>query len=267
MRVRKLLSVILFLLFSSLPDWATVPVDRPSDYLRVIYNNIPGNNKLKPDWGYAAWISFNGMTVLFDSGARPQILKNNMALLGLDPANVDQLIISHNHSDHTGGLDYVIPKLNPELQVYLPEPVKSFEGIAFKKEIKISGKFEKAGEGIWITEVYQDAINQIKEEAVVLEKGDAIILITGCAHPGIVEICRKIKDKFPDKQFRLVTGGFHLLQMKPEEVLKISGELKKLGIQSIAPSHCTGDKAIRIFKESWGVNCLDLNLGDVYPID
>ena len=90
--------------------------------------------------------------------------------------------------------------------------------------------------------------------------------LTGCSHPGIVNIVRTAKEIFPDKDIALLAGGFHLIDKSAKEIREISNELKALNINIIAPSHCTGEQAIKIFKEEWGAQMIDFNLGDEQKI-
>ena len=94
----------------------------------------------------------------------------------------------------------------------------------------------------------------IYEQSLLLSSGGELFIITGCSHPGIVNIVKKAKEINPDDKIKLVAGGFHLIRHSKDEVKNISDELKELGVQNISPSHCTGDDAIDIFKHEWGEN-------------
>jgi 7,8-dihydropterin-6-yl-methyl-4-(beta-D-ribofuranosyl)aminobenzene 5'-phosphate synthase len=56
------------------------------------------------EWGYAALVEVDGKRMLFDTGARPQTVLNNARELNVDLASVEDLVLSHSHDDHTGGL-------------------------------------------------------------------------------------------------------------------------------------------------------------------
>ena len=72
--------------------------------ITVVYDNRESNPFLKTDWGFSAWISFRGETLLFDTGTKGRILRRNLRSLDLDPAEIEQVFLSHAHDDHTGGL-------------------------------------------------------------------------------------------------------------------------------------------------------------------
>jgi 7,8-dihydropterin-6-yl-methyl-4-(beta-D-ribofuranosyl)aminobenzene 5'-phosphate synthase len=92
-----------------------------------------------------------------------------------------------------------------------------------------------------------------------------LIVITGCAHPGIVEIVKNAK-KIHNKNIYMVFGGFHLPQKSESEVKRIIEEFRELGVLKVGPTHCTGDKAIQLFKDSFGENYIKLGVGKVIEI-
>jgi 7,8-dihydropterin-6-yl-methyl-4-(beta-D-ribofuranosyl)aminobenzene 5'-phosphate synthase len=74
------------------------PGRRLADYRRTLHN----------EWGLSLWLESQmagaGRTLLLDYGYTPAVLANNLELLGLDPARINALVISHGHYDHFGGL-------------------------------------------------------------------------------------------------------------------------------------------------------------------
>jgi 7,8-dihydropterin-6-yl-methyl-4-(beta-D-ribofuranosyl)aminobenzene 5'-phosphate synthase len=71
------------------------------------------------DWGFAVFINYNGKTILFDAGNDADKFEHNVRALGLDIRNVDIAILSHRHSDHASGFEYVL-KEKPSIKAYLP---------------------------------------------------------------------------------------------------------------------------------------------------
>ncbi|MBN1380207.1 MAG: hypothetical protein JXA41_00880 [Deltaproteobacteria bacterium] len=84
--------------------------------------------------------------------------------------------------------------------------------------------------------------------------------MTGCAHPGIVGIVKKAREIFSEKEIHLVVGGFH----HPSEAV-IKG-LKELGVEKVAPSHCTGDQAIDAFRNEYKNNFITYGVGKIIVI-
>ncbi len=56
------------------------------------------------EWGFAALIAADGHRILFDPGARPETGRNNARELKVDLTNIPDVVLSHSHGDHTGGL-------------------------------------------------------------------------------------------------------------------------------------------------------------------
>ena len=107
---------------------------------------------------------------------------------------------------------------------------------------------------------------QIKEQALLIETSQGIILITGCAHPGIVDIVKKAKDVLK-KDIYLVFGGFHLVETSANQVNRIIAEFEDLGVQKVGATHCTGDEAIELFKKAYGENFVALGVGKRITVD
>ena len=56
------------------------------------------------EWGYSALVEVDGRKFLFDTGSNPDVVLKNAKTLGIDLSDVEDVVISHNHNDHTGGL-------------------------------------------------------------------------------------------------------------------------------------------------------------------
>src|SRR5215468_4829384 len=77
---------------------AIAPAPRGGDFRKSLHN----------EWGLSLWLESEGggdqRTLMLDYGYTPDVLLNNMALIGVDPSKLDALIVSHGHYDHFGGL-------------------------------------------------------------------------------------------------------------------------------------------------------------------
>ncbi|HHW21022.1 MAG TPA: hypothetical protein GXX27_07845 [Thermodesulfovibrio thiophilus] len=76
-----------------------------------------------------------------------------------------------------------------------------------------------------------------------------MVVVTGCAHPGLITILERVKEILNQNVFALV-GGLHLKDYGEEQLRQLVVYLKSEGIKYIAPSHCTGDLARSLFKDS-----------------
>lgn len=100
----------------------------------------------------------------------------------------------------------------------------------------------------------------LPEICAVLELGEwGSLVITGCAHPGLTTIVREVVRY--TKRVRALIGGFHLMS-EPYSVLKnIGEELRELGVEYVAPLHCSGSRTAYIFQDS-GLKTMRLRAGD-----
>lgn len=230
----------------------------------IVYNNVPFDTSFKTAWGMSCYIEGFEKNILFDTGGDGEILLYNMGKLKIDPKSVDLVVLSHIHGDHIEGI-WELLKINPKITVYLPS---SFPR-NFKSRVKSSGakvievsKPTKICKDLWST---GEMGRFMKEQALVLNTKKGIIVVTGCAHPGIVNIVKKACKLVQNKVY-LVLGGFHLMAYSESEVKKIIKELKQIGVEKIAPSHCTGGRAIELFREAWEKDFFDLGCGAVLKL-
>ena len=76
--------------------------------LTIVYDNNAYNPKLQTDWGFACLIEWDDTTLLFDTGGKGDLLLSNITKFDLDPGEVDVVVLSHIHGDHTGGLNHLL---------------------------------------------------------------------------------------------------------------------------------------------------------------
>lgn len=234
--------------------------------LIILYNNVPHNEALSTDWGFSCFVEKGDKNILFDTGGDGEILLNNMEHFKITPSDIDVVILSHIHADHVGGLWGLLER-NSDILVYLP---MSFPDDFKDRIAELGAEFIPVSESIKICDnIYSTGEMEamgFKEQALIIDTPKGLIVVTGCAHPGIVNIAKKSK-RLLGKEIYMLLGGFHLLAYSEEQVKEIVEDLKKLEVHIIAPSHCTGGRPIELFKEGWGENFLDLGCGAVFEIE
>jgi 7,8-dihydropterin-6-yl-methyl-4-(beta-D-ribofuranosyl)aminobenzene 5'-phosphate synthase len=270
MYLQKNIALILFLgwaLFMSQIDSAVGSTEKDEQgrfRLHVVFNNVPYKADLKSSWGFACLIEGLEKTVLFDTGGNGEILLSNMQHLGLDPENVDAVVLSHIHGDHTGGLDTFLAR-NPDVTVYIPE---SFP-LSFKKKLLHLGAVIDTitGPRQLIDSIYStgEMGMTVREQALIIDTQQGLIVITGCAHPNVADMAEQAQ-KYLGKKIYLLMGGFHLLKKSNAEIRAIIKRLKILGVKKVAPSHCTGNNAIRMFRDQWKDDFIEGGLGAVIEV-
>jgi len=224
--------------------------------LTVVYNNIPFDKRLTTGWGFACLIETDATTVLFDTGVVGSVLMDNLAALAIDPRKIDRVVLSHYHDDHTAGLDALLD-VNDHLTVYVP---RSFPA-PFKTHVAERARVQEVGESAVIARQIRttgEVAGGTSEQALIVETGQGLILVTGCAHPGIVKMVQHAR-LYGDVYF--IMGGFHLMDRMESESEAVVTTLKTMGIQKVAPSHCTGDVAILQFQAAFGTGFVPSGAG------
>lgn len=232
--------------------------------LTVTFNNVGYHPGLETSWGFSCLVEGLDRTLLFDTGGDGNVLLANMERQSIDPGSFNAVFISHMHGDHTGGLDRLLSR-NADVDVYLPASAST----DFAQAVAARGA--RVHSIKTATRLFDDAYSSgelgtaPKEQSLVLDTPKGLVIITGCAHPNIVNIVRKVKRQ-RNKEVYLLMGGFHLLGMDREQLQGIVHDLKQEGVARIAPSHCTGDAAIAMFRQEWGENFVEGGLGAVIKI-
>jgi 7,8-dihydropterin-6-yl-methyl-4-(beta-D-ribofuranosyl)aminobenzene 5'-phosphate synthase len=258
----SILAFSLILTFASVCK-ASALEDNPIT-ITILYDNYIFSEGLKADWGFSCIIKGTEKTILFDTGTKSDILFHNINKLKVNPKDVELVAISHIHGDHTGGLFAFLDE-NNKVTVYLPA---SFPDEFVSRVEKAGAKVvpvDKPAEICKGVSLTGEMGVQIKEQSLILNTSKGLVVITGCAHPGIVGIVKRAKQVI-DKKIYLVCGGFHLRSKSEDEVKKIIGEFKDLGVIKVGASHCTGDRAIELFKEAYKENFVQMGVGKVIRI-
>ncbi len=243
---------------------ASLPETSALFTLTVLYDNVAYDTRLQTDWGFACLVQGPEQTVLFDTGGKGAVLLHNMRVLGVDPQAVDAVVLSHEHADHTGGLANFLAE-NPRVTVYLPATFPT----SIKETVRRAGATlvkvtEPLPIGAWA--VVTGALGtEIPEQALALITPRGLVVITGCAHPGIVALVQQAQ-AIAGGEIYLVLGGFHLQSAGTAELAATSAGLQALGVQHVAPSHCTGDGARRALAEAFGPGYDESGAGRVFVI-
>ena len=230
----------------------------------ILYDNTSVKRGVGSAWGFSCLIKHNGKAILFDTGGKADVLLANMKALRISPAAVTDIVISHNHWDHTGGLFGFLSK-NHKVKVYVPASFSQ----AYRNEIKASGakcvgikNFTKISKDVYSS---GELGAVIKEQALFINTSKGLIIITGCAHPGILEMIESVKKEI-EKPILAVLGGFHLASKSRAEVEKIIAEFKRLGVTHVGPCHCTGERVIRQFKKEYKDGFIPIGAGSAINI-
>jgi 7,8-dihydropterin-6-yl-methyl-4-(beta-D-ribofuranosyl)aminobenzene 5'-phosphate synthase len=254
---------------SLLPKIREGPSERPSTpELRlartgcnttILYDNYPFDPRLRTAWGFSCLVAVESSTILFDTGGNGALLMENMEALGVDAETIDVVVISHIHMDHRGGLPPFLA-VNPDVEVYIPASFESNVKDNIKR--RAAEVFEVVNpvqicEGVATTGLLGSGV---REQSLLVNTHEGLVVVTGCAHPGIVEITKKAKE-VTGEDVHLVIGGFHLAGRGAGSINGTIAGLKGLGVEGAAPCHCSGDLARKLFEEAYGDDYIEVGVG------
>ena len=202
--------------------------------LIITYNN-EARKGFKSGWGFSCFIDVDNKKILFDTGDEPQGLLSNMTKLNINPEDIDIVVISHDHWDHTGGLNGLLEE--NKNQAYLINPAD------FSEPTNIT-------ESVYSTGPLKSFFGPV-EQSLFIETKKGLIVIVGCSHPGVDKILNVAK-KYG--KIHAIIGGFHDFS-----------ELDALeGISLIGACHCTQHK--QEIKERYPQQFREIRAGDVIEI-
>ena len=240
---------------------ASEPESRHMPTITIVYDNNPYREGLETAWGFSCLVRGMERTILFDTGGDGGVLLANMRKLNISPSEIDAVIISHIHGDHAGGLFPLLGEVR-RIIVFIPasfpDPFKREVGKQGAKAVSVRGPVKICSDVYSTGELGTTPL----EQALVVRTARGLVIVTGCAHPGIVNIVRTARERF-GKEVLLVLGGFHLAGRGKDEIEAVIAGLKKLGVRHVAPCHCTGDIARMLFMRAYGEGFIDAGVGRV----
>jgi 7,8-dihydropterin-6-yl-methyl-4-(beta-D-ribofuranosyl)aminobenzene 5'-phosphate synthase len=277
------------------PD-ATAKDAQSAPRITVLYDAFGKNPAMKKDWGFSAYIEYGGKKILFDTGNNAEIFAHNAQTKGVDLTKLDFAVVSHRHGDHTSGLNHLL-KVNPTVKIYAPQenfgvfgaalpgtfyrrdealpPEMRYFGGNPPRELRFGSPWPDAN-FTWISKDTEIAPGmrlillagkwgadlEVREISLALDTPDGVVLIVGCSHPFIENIVKDAQATIA-KPIHLILGGLHLLPAKDDQIRQIAAFLRdEAKVEYVVPTHCTGEPAFAILKESFGDKYVYAGLGD-----
>ena len=185
--------------------------------ITIIYDNIAYNGSLKTDWGFSCLAETDSRTILFDTGRKGDNLLDNMTKLDIDPSLIDDVFISHNHFDHTGGLSSFLQE-NNRVNIYVPPSLQEVQGAKELIHVDQPMQLHK--------NIYSTGELDCVEQSLTVSTSKGLVLIVGCSHPKMKHIL-DTASRFGE--FYGIIGGLH--GFNEYELLK--------DFDMICPTHCT----------------------------
>ncbi|MGA1794909.1 MAG: MBL fold metallo-hydrolase [bacterium] len=230
--------------------------------ITILFNSEGISNDFATGWGFSALVDGS---ILFDTGEKGDAMLANCGWLDIDVAGIQAVVISHDHWDHTGGL-WAILKKRKGIPVYAcPGFSSEFKGkvkeaggrlveakgfLEIKKDMFVTGEILGPSSGPTIT-----------EQAMVIKRGRGLVTLTGCAHPGIVNMLKAIQGHFPGVGLHFVLGGFHLMDSGRSSIQDVVEGFRRMGVEKVSATHCSGSEAEALFSAAYGEAAIKLRVG------
>ena len=227
--------------------------------ISIVYDNYPYDPAFRPGSGFACIIRTPRNLILFDSGGHGSTLLYNLQKLGLPPHRIDTIAISHLDSDHYGGLLSLLEETKSP-SVYVPV---IFPG-RFKRNIGSHGG--QVREVLAPQEICPSVYTTgelgggIKEQSLVVKSESGGVLIVGCGHPSVAETAEAARRVVGEKLY-MVVGGFHLGGLEMFELQEVCARLRTVGVNQVAPSHCTTDTGTAYLRGEFGDGFIESGVG------
>ena len=213
----------------------------------TLVDNTTAAVGLSSVWGLSLHVEvqFPGRSeaILFDTSGSGPVFRHNARALNMDFSNLQTIVISHLHSDHFGAVGPALELIGPsDLVAYLPGHHKALEDTLSKAYVRriIGETAQLIHSGISTTGALEKGT--LREHGLVVNiENYGLILLTGCAHPGIGPLIKAAKKAFPMRPLHAIVGGFHL--KSAEEGQKAGKLLASEGVKVVSPCHCTHPKA------------------------
>jgi len=245
------------------------------------------------EWGFAALVEVDGTRMLFDSGAHPDTVLKNAKALNIDLAGIDEMVLSHNHGDHSGGL----VTLRTELMKSAPKalsvahvgkgifsPRVNKQGKDENGALPIRASYESLGgswvehdkpaelrPGVWLTgpvprpndehnwsgyRQMADGTEDIVQEdsALIFDTEKGLVMLTGCGHAGVVNIAQYARATVREAPFEAIVGGLHLFRADDKTIAWTISKLQPMGVRHLLGAHCTGIEATYKLRDGLGLD-------------
>ena len=267
--------------------------------ITVLVDNCVAGLGLLAEHGLALWVEMRGRRLLFDTG-QGMVLSHNAGNLGIALKEVDAVVLSHGHYDHTGGLNPVL-EAAPQAKVYahpavlqpkyvrkhdgtsrdvsMPSPAEGalrnrgdavtwterpteiHDGLFVTGKIPRRTDFEDTGGPFFIDREYQQADALLDDQAVFFDSCAGTVVLLGCAHAGVINTLQYVRELTGGKPIHAVVGGMHLVTASRNRMDQTIHGLRQLDVRRLGPAHCTGAAPTA---ELWGTfpeRCLSCAVG------
>jgi 7,8-dihydropterin-6-yl-methyl-4-(beta-D-ribofuranosyl)aminobenzene 5'-phosphate synthase len=294
MRSRISLSLVLALFL--LP---CLSADQSSNRVTILYDafgNVPAMTKA---WGFSALVEYGGKRILFDTGGNAEIFEHNVKALGVDLTKLDFVVLSHRHSDHISGLNYLL-RVNPTVKIYAPaDPWGPFGWSApnslYRKDESLAANMRyfdgnppaalsasapwpqanfvrvdsttEIAPGIFLVPTTSQVPGtlELREISMAIRGPKGLIIVDGCSHAGVEKVLEAATKT--DSHVRVLFGGLHLVGASDADIQRITTALHdQWKLDYVAVGHCTGEPTFAALQKAFADRYLYAGVGTVVEI-
>ena len=267
----------------------------------VLVENTPGGPGLPGEHGLAFWVEAGPKRVLFDTG-QGKALSGNAHKLGVSLERTDAVVLSHGHHDHTGGLAQVL-QAAPQAKVFAHprafqkkygrnddgtgrdigirrpdedkargraedliwtnQPTEICHGLFVTGEIPRATDLEDTGGKFFVDEQCLRPDPLIDDQAMFFDSAAGTVVLLGCAHAGVINTLRYVRELTGGKPVYAVMGGMHLVNATPERIDRTAEALRQLNVARLGLAHCTGIGAAARLCSAFPGRCFACSAGTV----
>jgi len=270
----------------------------------LLVDNTAGNAELLGEHGLAFWIQWGPEGILFDTG-QGRTLGSNAHSLGLALAKADAVVLSHGHYDHTGGLDRVLqsarrakvyahpgafaPKygrnddgtsrsigsplseeqVRQRASAWVPTtgPTEVCPGLFATGSIPRTTDFEDTGGPFFLDQGCQQDDPLVDDQAIFFEAVRGVVVLLGCAHAGVINTLRYVRELTGHKAIHAVLGGMHLRSASRDRLSRTIEALRRFNVERLGPTHCTGMSASAHMWAALPGRCFPCHVGTSITFD
>lgn len=254
LRSRIWLAVLTCVLICS-PIGASGP---PADSITVVASHQAGKSKAEvlAQGGLSMYVKVNGRVVLFDTGAKESPLMASLEELGLDPTQIEAIVLSNSQTDSLHGeLSDVLSVAPPTAKIYVPG--SAAEAVSLENPganvVPVSKPTRVLPDAWLVGPIPVEFEGETSTaQALVIDRPDGLVVIVGCTNPAVATIVQQVKEVFGHRRIKLIASGVHLRGTKRNGIREVSLKMQQMGIKGLALSECTGEPALKVFHDEWG---------------
>lgn len=239
-------------------------------HITALVENLVYASGLKAEHGLSMYVQTDTAKILFDTGQTDAFI-HNAKKLNIDIADIDFLVLSHGHYDHTGGLyafleqnskalvfakhDVFVPKIHndgrnigtPYIAEKISDRIRFVDSkleiapnVFLYPTITIFNQIDTHFKGLMVQHESGNVEDVFSDELfIVIDQEHTISILTACSHRGITNICKTATEHF-QKPIQTVIGGFHTKDASELQYNFIKNYFNEYPVEKIAVCHCTG---------------------------